>query len=122
MAGGTAGPPAARRSAADRTNGLPRWVLLPAVVGVLLIALPVLGMLLRVPWGELPGLLTSEASVAALGLSLRTSAAATLLVVVLGVPLALVLAWARMPGIRVVRTVVLLPLVLPPRSEERRVG
>jgi len=107
-------PPVARRTAADPTNGLPRWVLLPAVAGVLLIALPVLGMLLRVPWDELPALLTSEASLAALGLSLRTSAVATLLVVVLGVPLALVLAWARLPGIRVVRTVVLLPLVLPP--------
>ncbi len=107
-------PPVARRTAVDPTNGLPRWVLLPAVAGVLLIALPVLGMLLRVPWDELPALLTSEASVAALGLSLRTSAVATLLVVVLGVPLALVLAWARLPGIRVVRTVVLLPLVLPP--------
>ncbi|WP_251839762.1 ABC transporter permease [Oceanitalea stevensii] len=98
----------------DHLGGLPRWVLVPAAVGVLLIALPVVGMLLRVPWAELPALLGSEASLAALGLSLRTSAAATALAVVLGVPLALVLAWGRLPGARVVRTVVLLPLVLPP--------
>ena len=103
-----------RRSTADLTGGLPRWVLVPAVLGVLLIALPVLGMVLRVPWAELPTLLTSEASLAALWLSLRTSAAATLLAVVLGVPLALVLAWTQLPGLRVLRTVVLLPLVLPP--------
>ncbi|WP_454083796.1 ABC transporter permease [Georgenia sp. Marseille-Q6866] len=95
-------------------GGLPRWVLVPAAVGVLLIALPVLGMLLRVPWADLPALLGSQASLAALALSLRTSAAATALAVVLGVPLALVLAWGRLPGARVVRTVVLLPLVLPP--------
>lgn len=95
-------------------GGLPRWVLVPAAVGVLLIALPVLGMLLRVPWADLPALLGSQASLAAIALSLRTSAAATVLAVVLGVPLALVLAWGRLPGARVVRTVVLLPLVLPP--------
>ncbi|MCM3661904.1 ABC transporter permease [Georgenia satyanarayanai] len=98
----------------DHLGGLPRWAIVPAAVGVLLIALPVLGMLLRVPWVELPTLLGSEASLAALALSLRTSAAATVLAVVLGVPLALVLAWGRLPGARVVRTVVLLPLVLPP--------
>ncbi|MEE6288672.1 ABC transporter permease [Georgenia sp. MJ173] len=98
----------------DLTGGLPRGLLLPAAVGVLLIGLPVLGMALRVPWARLPELLTSEASLAALGLSLRTSLAATLLVVVLGVPLALLLAWTRFPGARVVRTIVLLPLVLPP--------
>jgi len=96
------------------TAGLPRWVLVPAVAGVLLIAVPVAGTLLRVPWAELPALLTSAASLDALWLSLRTSAAATLLVVLLGVPLALVLAWTDLPGARVVRTVVLLPLVLPP--------
>ncbi|HLS64538.1 MAG TPA: ABC transporter permease [Ruania sp.] len=95
-------------------HGLPRWILAPAVVGVLLIAVPVLAMVLQVPWADLPELLTSEASLAALWLSVRTSTAATLLAVVLGVPLALVLAWGRLPGARVVRTVVLLPLVLPP--------
>ena len=96
------------------TAGLPRWVLVPALAGVLLIGVPVAGTLLRVPWAELPALLTSAASLDALWLSLRTSAAATLLVVVLGVPLALLLAWTDLPGARVVRTVVLLPLVLPP--------
>ncbi|UNX55169.1 ABC transporter permease [Georgenia sp. TF02-10] len=83
-------------------------------MGLLLLAVPVLGMLARVPWTRLPALLTSEASLAALALSLRTSAAATVLVVVLGVPLALVLARTRLPGRRVLRTLVLLPLVLPP--------
>lgn len=98
----------------ERTAGLPPWLLAPAVLAVLLIALPVLGMVLRVPWAQLPELLTAEASLAALGLSLRTSLAATGLAVVLGVPLALLLAWGRFPGVRLVRTVVLLPLVLPP--------
>ena len=103
-----------RTRPATEPVGLPRWLLMPAAAGVLLVAVPVVGLLLRVPWGELPRLLASEASLAALGLSLRTSVAATALAAVLGVPLALVLAWARPPLVRVVRTVVLLPLVLPP--------
>ncbi|GAA4427702.1 ABC transporter permease [Georgenia halophila] len=98
----------------DRLAGLPRTVLLLAVVGALFVAVPVLGLLVEVPWSRLPALLTSEASLAALGLSLRTSAAATALCLVLGVPLALALARVRLPGRRVVRTLVLLPLVLPP--------
>lgn len=87
---------------------------MPAALAVLLTALPVLGMILRVPWAHLPELLTSDSSLAALSLSLRTSAAATVLAVLLGVPLALVLAWTQLPGARIIRTVVLLPLVLPP--------
>lgn len=94
--------------------GLPRWVYLPATVGVALVAVPVLGMALSVPWSRFPQLVTSEAALAALWLSLRTAAAATLACLVLGVPLALVLARARLPGLQAVRTVVLLPLVLPP--------
>ncbi|MFC7404341.1 ABC transporter permease [Georgenia alba] len=98
----------------DRFPGLPRTALLLALLGALLVAVPVLGLLLEVPWPRLPALLTSEASLAALWLSVRTSVAATALCLVLGVPLALVLARARLPGLRAIRTLVLLPLVLPP--------
>ena len=93
---------------------LPRWVLVPAAVGALLVLLPLAALVLRVPWAELPALLTSESSRAALLLSLRTAAAATALCVVLGVPMALVLARTELPGMRVLRSLVLLPLVLPP--------
>lgn len=92
----------------------PRWVLLPAVVGMLLILLPVAAILTRPNWADLPTLLTSEAALAALGLSVWTALAATLLCLLLGVPLALLLANARFRGLTVVRSAVLLPLVLPP--------
>jgi molybdate transport system permease protein len=59
-------------------------------------------------------LVTSESSLAALWLSLRTSIAATLLCIVFGIPMALVLARSRFPGQRLLRSLVLLPLVLPP--------
>ena len=71
-------------------------------------------MVARVDWGNFVGLVTSDSSVAALLLSLRTSAVSTVACVVLGVPMALVLARTRFPGQQVLRSLVLLPLVLPP--------
>jgi molybdate transport system permease protein len=110
-------PASARRErggGAGERVALPRWVMVPALAGVLFLGLPLAAMLTRVEWSDLPSLLTSESSRAALLLSLRTSAAATALCVLMGVPLALVLARRRFPGRGVVRSLVLLPLVLPP--------
>lgn len=92
----------------------PRCILAPAVLGLALIVVPLIALCTRVDLAGLPGLLASRASLDALWLSLRTSAAATALCVVVGIPLALVLARADLPGRRVLRTLVLLPLVLPP--------
>ncbi len=71
-------------------------------------------MISRVEWTSFIDLITSASSLAALELSLRTSAASTLLCVVFGVPMAMVLARTTFPGKRFVRALVLLPLVLPP--------
>jgi len=95
-------------------SGLPAWVFVPAAVGGLFIALPLVAMLLRVRWGQFWSLITSESALAALQLSLKTSAASTALCVLLGVPMALVLARSGFRGLRVARALVLLPLVLPP--------
>lgn len=96
------------------TPAAPRWLVVPAVAGALLMLLPLIGLASRVDWGNLPSLVTSESSLAALSLSARTVAASTLLVVVLGVPLALVLARLDFRGVVVLRTLILSPLVLPP--------
>jgi molybdate transport system permease protein len=85
-----------------------------AAAGAVFVLLPLAGMAARVNWLEFPGLVTSEPALAALGLSLRTAAASTALCIVLGVPMALVLARSSFPGQQVVRSLVLLPLVLPP--------
>ncbi|WP_220480594.1 ABC transporter permease [Halosaccharopolyspora lacisalsi] len=87
---------------------------MPAIVALALVVLPVLGLLTRIDPTRLPTLLTSPEALAALNLSLHTSLISTALSVVLGGPLALVLARSRLPGLRVVRALVLLPLVLPP--------
>jgi molybdate transport system permease protein len=78
------------------------------------VALPLVGLVGRVDWSELPAALTSTEAAAAIRLSLASSVAATALAVVLGLPLAWVLARTSFPGRSLVRGVVLLPLVLPP--------
>ncbi|MCL3817923.1 ABC transporter permease [Aeromicrobium wangtongii] len=95
-------------------SGVPRWVFVPAAAGALFIVLPLVALASRVEWSQFWSLITSESSRAALLLSLRTSAMATLLCIVLGVPMALVLARTSFRGQSLLRSLVLLPLVLPP--------
>ena len=94
--------------------GVPRWIIAVAAVGALFIVLPIVGMIARVDWANFGPLVTSPSAVAALLLSLRTAAASTALCLLLGVPMAVVLARNRFRGQRLVRAFVLLPLVLPP--------
>ena len=94
--------------------GVPRWIVVIAVVGALFLVLPLVALIARVDWAHFIPLITSPSSIDALLLSLRTSVAATVLCIVLGVPMATVLARSAFPGQRVVRALVLLPLVLPP--------
>jgi molybdate transport system permease protein len=91
------------------------WLLVvPAALGSVLLILPMVALLQRAPWTRLPELLSTDAVLQALWLSLRCAAAATLLSVVLGVPLAWLLARTSMPGRRLLRALVVVPLVLPP--------
>ena len=95
-------------------SGLPGWVFVPAVLGAVFVLLPLAAMASRVRWSDFFALITSESSRAALRLSLQTSSASTVLCVALGVPMAMVLARTAFPGQRFVRSLMLLPLVLPP--------
>ncbi len=95
-------------------SGVPWWVAVPAAAGALLVLVPLIAMGARVDWSRFAELITSASSVAALGLSLQTSLTSTLVCLVLGVPLALVLARTEFRGQRLLRSLVLLPLVLPP--------
>ena len=94
--------------------GLPRWVFVPAAVGALFVVLPLAAMLARVQWADFFSLITSESSLAALLLSLQTSTTSTALCVILGVPMSMVLARSHFPGQNLLRSLTLLPLVLPP--------
>jgi NifC-like ABC-type porter len=92
----------------------PVLLLVPAVAGALLLVLPLAGLLVRTPWARIPVLLASEQVRTALLLSLQCSLGALAICVVLGVPLAWVLARVPFRGRALVRGLVLVPLVLPP--------
>jgi molybdate transport system permease protein len=97
-----------------RTNRVPLGLLVPAVLGLAFLVLPLAGLLIRAPWTTLPRRLAEPAVLAALRLSLLTATLATVVCLVLGVPLAWLLARAEFPGRRIVRALVTVPLVLPP--------
>jgi molybdate transport system permease protein len=89
-------------------------LLVPAALGLLFMVLPLVGLLARAPWTSLPQRLTAPGVLTALRLSLQTATLATLLCLLLGVPLAWLLARVEFPGRRLVRALVTVPLVLPP--------
>jgi molybdate transport system permease protein len=92
----------------------PVLVLVFGAVGLAFFLVPLIGLLWRTPWSDLPRLVTSSIVTDALGLSLVASVAATVISLFAGVPLAWLLARVEFLGRRLVRGLVLLPLVLPP--------
>jgi len=94
--------------------GVPIPLLVPAALGAAFLVLPLAGLLVRAPWGQLGSQLTAPGVGEALRLSLICATAATLISLVLGVPLAWVLARTRGRGRSVLRALVTVPLVLPP--------
>jgi molybdate transport system permease protein len=93
---------------------VPAPLLVPAVLGLAFLVLPVVGLLVRTPWSQLGAQLTAPGVGEALRLSLVSATLATLVSLVLGVPLAWVLARSRIRGRAVLRALVTVPLVLPP--------
>ncbi|MGW4997831.1 ABC transporter permease [Streptomyces hydrogenans] len=104
------------KRAGVRTSGArpPLALALPALAAVAFLALPLLGILVRTEWSELADHLRSPGTVQALKLSLLVSFWALGLSLLLGVPLAWLLARVPFPGKAFVRSLVLLPMVLPP--------
>ncbi|MCX5307720.1 ABC transporter permease [Streptomyces sp. NBC_00160] len=92
----------------------PLALALPALLAVAFLLLPLIGILVRTQWGELGAHLTSPGVVEALKLSLLVSLWALALSLLLGVPLAWLLARVEFKGKALVRSLVLLPMVLPP--------
>jgi molybdate transport system permease protein len=97
-----------------RRAGAPAVLLVPALIGLAFLVLPLLGLVIRAPWRRLGPLLTDPAVLTALRLSLITATLATALCVLVGVPLAWLLAQPGLPGRSVLRALVTVPLVLPP--------
>ena len=100
-----------REQAAGRS---PVFLIVMACVGLAFFLIPLVGLLGRVPWADLPSLLGTEIVVEALRLSLIASISSTAISLLLGVPMAWLLARVEFPGQSMVRGIVTLPLVLPP--------
>jgi molybdate transport system permease protein len=114
---GAVTPGAARRGArtrGDRVGFVPRILAVPAVLGLALLTLPLAALVLRVDWSTLWTDITAPEALSALGLSLATGLTATAVCVVLGVPLALLIARSGPRTAAVLRALVTVPLVLPP--------
>lgn len=92
----------------------PFAVLVPVLAAVLFFALPLIGLVLRVPWSELGTRLLSDPIVDALRLSLLCSTGAAILSCGIGLPLAIWLAKRDSVTRSIVRVLVALPMVLPP--------
>ncbi len=78
------------------------------------LTLPIVAIFVQQPPGELIAALGEEGALDALWLSLRTTAAALALILVVGTPAAYLLATRRFRGRALVITLIELPLVLPP--------
>lgn len=85
-----------------------------ASIAALLLVLPLAALFTKVPWGTLLTRLSERNSISAIRLSLWSSLLAALICVLLGVPLAWVLARGNSRLTNILRPVVLAPMVLPP--------
>jgi molybdate transport system permease protein len=104
-----------RPAAAKRAGQGTPWFIVPfAVVAIAFVTVPFVALLQRAPWGDLTELIRRPVVKDALRLSLTTAFAATGISLVLGIPLAWVLARTTFPGRSFVRALVILPMVLPP--------
>ena len=102
------------RRAPSRAGRAPLGLAGPAAIALAFLALPVAGLLVKTPWRQLPALLGQNEALTALRLSIECATLAAGVSVVLGVPLAWLMARTRVPGRRFIRALIMVPLVLPP--------
>lgn len=97
-----------------RGGRLPVVLVVPALIGLAFLVVPLAGLLVRAPWPTLLERLFSAEVRQALTLSVVCASLATVICLLLGVPLAWLLARSDLPGRGVLRALVTVPLVLPP--------
>ncbi|MBZ4487961.1 ABC transporter permease [Microbacterium sp. cx-55] len=93
---------------------VPRALVAPAALGLAFLVVPLVALVARVQWSTLWQDVTSPAALSALGLSLGTGLVATVLCLLVGVPLALLIARSGARAAAILRAAVTVPLVLPP--------
>ncbi|MGH9023114.1 MAG: ABC transporter permease [Acidimicrobiia bacterium] len=106
--------PVPSRRRRKRGEGASPLAVLLAMAATLFFVLPLVGLLGRTSWANVPSDLLAPEVRTALRLSLVTSLLATAVALVFGVPLAWILARRVFLGRRLLRAVTTLPMVLPP--------
>ena len=112
--GNNAGVTSVSSPGQPRLGRPPLVLLVPAVLAVLLLTVPLVSLVADTPWNRLRAQLSSSAVREALWLTVLASVATVVLSLLLGTPLAWVLARVDFPGRSLLRAAVLVPLVLPP--------
>lgn len=102
------------RRARDVGGFVPPVLALPAVLGLALLVLPLTALVARVDWSTIWADITAPAARDALALSVVTGLVATAVCVVVGVPLALMIARSGPRTSALLRVLVTIPLILPP--------
>ncbi len=95
-------------------RAVPRSVVAVGIVGVTVLAVPLAAIIFEAPWAEVGSHLGSAETKSAIRVSMIVSFSAAALSVLLGVPLAFILARSNIRGKALLRTVITVPLVLPP--------
>src|SRR4051812_2107449 len=108
---GTGPAPVLTRGALGRP---PAVLLVPATLGAALLVVPTLSLMVQTPWHDFFSLVTSTAVLQALWLTALASVATVIACLILGTPLAWLLARVDFRGRSLLRAAVLVPLVLPP--------
>ncbi len=93
---------------------VPVALLLVAVIGVVVIVGPVLALGVRVDWSQFWPVLQEDDTRELLAVTIYAAVQATVITVLLGVPLAVWISSSERFGARVVRLLVMLPLAMPP--------
>lgn len=92
----------------------PAFLVIPGIIALVFLTAPLLALAFDAPLDSFGDILTSPTAREALRLSFITSIAATALALVIGTPLAYLLARDALPGTRLWRALVIVPLLLPP--------
>src|SRR5437868_13338131 len=97
-----------------RRPSVPVAVMALAAIGMAFFVLPLVGLVLRAPWGDAVRSLSAPETLEALKLSLIASLSATGIALVLGVPMAWLYSRVEFLERAVLRALTALPMVLPP--------
>jgi molybdate transport system permease protein len=97
-----------------RKNASSRVLGILAAIAVFFLVIPLVSVVVRVPWADFWSILNTSTVRQSLFISLQTSLIAAFLAALLGIPLSWWLARATNRTSRVIRTICIAPMVLPP--------